>query len=78
MIVTDSCPEFHVRHFYSCVCYSCHKLVMSSFQLVSLPAFRFQKSGDTDLMVSTAISKSDFCPVYIHREAEPSSEQHGV
>lgn len=35
----------------------CHKLVMSSFQLVSLPAFHFQKSGDTDLMVSTAIIK---------------------
>lgn len=35
----------------------CHKLEMSSFQLVSLPAFHFQKSGDTDLMVSTTIMK---------------------
>lgn len=35
----------------------CHKLVMSSFQLVSLPEFHFQKSGDTDLMVFTAIIK---------------------
>lgn len=35
----------------------CHKSVMSSFQLVSLPAFHFQKSGDTDLMVSTTIIK---------------------
>lgn len=40
-----------------CAMNKCHKLVMSSFQLVSLPAFHFRKSGDTDLMVSTAIIK---------------------
>lgn len=40
-----------------CVMNKCHKLVMSSFQLVLLPAFHFQNSGDTDLMVSTAIIK---------------------
>lgn len=74
MAVLNSTSDISV---HMCVMNKCHKLVMSSFQLVSLPAFNFQKSGDTHLMVSTAISKTDFCPVYIRREAERSSEQHG-
>lgn len=72
MVVLNSTSDISV---HMCVMNKCHKLVMSSFQLVSLPAFNFQKSGD--LTVSTAISKTDFCPVYIRREAERSSEQHG-